>query len=46
MKLFNKDGEVFNVPFAVDAKEWIATGDYFKDNPKEAKKAKKETAKK
>ena len=39
MKLYNKDGKEFNVPHAIDAKEWLATGDYFKELPK----AKKET---
>jgi len=37
MKLFDKDGKEYNVPHAIDAKEWLSTGKYFKDNPKTSK---------
>ncbi len=33
--LYNKAGKEFKVPHAVDAKEWIATGKFFLENPKE-----------
>ncbi len=36
--LYNKAGKEFKVPHAVDAKEWIATGKYFLDNPKDKDK--------
>ena len=40
--LYNKAGKEFKVPHAVDAKEWIATGKYFLDNPKDKDKAKQD----
>jgi len=42
MTIYDKKGEAINIPHAVDAKEWLATGDYFKEPPK----AKRTTAKK
>lgn len=42
--LYDKDGKEYKVAFAVDVKEWIASGKYFKDNPK-AKKPKSNEAK-
>lgn len=42
MTLYDKDGKEYKVPHKVDQREWLATGDYFKENPK----AKKETTKK
>ncbi len=39
MKLYDKNGKGYNVPHAIDVKEWIATGKYSEKNPKaEAKK--------
>lgn len=39
MKLYDKKGKGYNVPHAIDQKEWLATGDYTKEAPK-AKKPK------
>ncbi len=44
MLVYDKSGKEYKVPHAVDRKEWIASGDYFAENPmkKEApKKAEK-----
>ena len=46
MKLYNKDGKEFNVPHAVDAKEWLASGDFTKDDPKATKEAPKKAPRK
>ncbi len=40
--LYNKAGKEFKVPHAVDAKEWIATGKFFLENPKEKDKTKQD----
>lgn len=32
-KLYDKNGKPYNVPHAVDVKDWISSGDYFKENP-------------
>ena len=32
--LYDKDGISYNVPHAVDVKEWLASGRYFKKSPK------------
>ena len=45
MKLFDKDGKEYDVRHTVDAKEWIATGNFFEVNPK-AEAPKKTTRKK
>ena len=37
MYLFDKNGKKFKVPHAVDRKEWIASGKYFTESPKEGK---------
>ena len=42
MVVYDKSGKEFKVPHAVDRKEWLATGNYFVENPK----AKKTTQKK
>jgi hypothetical protein len=42
MKLYDKAGKAYDVPHAIDQREWLATGDFFKENPKEAKKKKAE----
>ena len=46
MKLYNKDGKEFNVPHAIDAKEWLASGEFSKENPKAKKEAPKKESKK
>ena len=33
-KLYDKNGKEFNVPHAVDVKDWLATGDYSEEKPK------------
>ena len=35
-KLYDKSGKEFNVPHAVDVKDWLATGDYSEEKPKGA----------
>lgn len=42
MFVYDKTGKEYKVPHSVDRKEWIASGEYFAENPK----AKKTTAKK
>ena len=34
MKLYDKNGKEYNVPHAIDRKEWLASGDFFEKNPK------------
>ena len=43
--LYDKAGKGYNIPHAVDVKEWLATGKFFKENPKEKQptKPKQET---
>jgi hypothetical protein len=38
MKVYDKDGKEYEVRHAIDAKEWVASGNYFFENPKETKK--------
>lgn len=41
-KLYDKNGKEYNVPHAVDVKDWLNTGDYSLEKPKgAAKKAEK-----
>ena len=35
MFVYDKSGKAFKVPHSVDRKEWIKTGKFFKENPKE-----------
>jgi len=37
--LYDKAGKEFKIPHAIDAKEWIATGKFFLDNPKDKTKS-------
>ena len=37
--LYNKAGKEFKIPHAIDAKEWIATGNYLLENPKDETKS-------
>ena len=39
MILYNAKGEAFKVPHKIDVKDWLATGKYFKVNPKAKKEA-------
>ena len=41
MVIYDKTGKEFKVPFAIDRKEWIKTGNYFAVNPKAKKDTKK-----
>jgi thioredoxin-related protein len=34
MLLYDKNGEEYDVPHVVDQKEWIKTGNFFKEKPK------------
>ena len=45
MFLYDKNGKGHKVPHAVDRKEWLATGDYFAENPKAKKETKKDNKK-
>jgi hypothetical protein len=36
-KLYDKSGKEFNVPHAVDVKEWLESGEFSLDKPKGAK---------
>ena len=39
MKLiYDKDGNEVKMPHAIDAKEWVATGEYFYEKPEEKPK--------
>jgi hypothetical protein len=40
--LYDKSGKEHKIPHAIDAKEWLATGKYFLDNPKGKGKAKQD----
>ena len=41
--LYNKNGKKYNVPHAVDVKDWINSGDYSLENPKKSKPTTKKT---
>ncbi len=45
MVIYDKKGGEINIPHRVDAKEWVASGDYFYDNPKAKKPTRKTTVK-
>lgn len=46
MKLYDKrSGKEYNVPHAVDAKEWLASGKYTDVNPKDKVEDKKSSSK-
>ncbi len=40
--LYDKAGKEHKIPHAVDAKEWIATGKFFLENPKAKGKTKQD----
>lgn len=33
MILYDKNGNEYNIPHAIDAREWVASGEYFFSNP-------------
>ena len=45
MKLYDAKGKEYEVPHAIDAKDWISTGKYFVVNPKEKADLPKDTEK-